>query len=67
MDTVVQINFTHLKQAKTSDIKILLLFEPNEEVVDMWVRVGKMFVEGVLPDAAGKIAKTSKVKRKNLF
>jgi hypothetical protein len=63
---VVPSVFTHLGNTKPSDWKIPLLFEMDDDVVEKWIRIDRMFHDGLLPNSAGKTGDPQKLKRKHL-
>jgi hypothetical protein len=57
--------FVNLKDTRPEDFKIPLLYLEDDAVVNKWLSVNDKFVDGVLPDAAGRVG-TGKSKRPHL-
>ena len=52
----------NLKDTRPEDFKIPLLYLEDDAVVNKWLSVSDKFVDGVLPDAVGRVG-TGKSKR----
>ena len=55
----------NLKDTRPEDFKIPLLYLEDDAVVTKWLSVNNKFLDGVLPDAVGRVG-TRKFKRPHL-